>query len=489
MSRTLKLNSIVIEKGKQCDTFVELEYNKHTLTYNTDLYAGRSGDVLDTLIDFFASSCNTVTTPTSTITSLQELKSYQSSQKTGLISPTFQYKTIQFSIPFIVLENDTIMVYEIKPTSTIKPGHFKDAGLKRYLLSLIGIPITHHYLSSINKYFKKKGPVTPESFFYTKRLPEDISHLLPANKELIKKLLSPKYNTQPKLGKHCHKPRPCPFLAQCWQGIQNEDSIFNLKGYPLHDKIDHFKNNIKTFDQIEPGSLNDHQSNQTRTYKTDAPHIDIPYIQKFLAQISYPIISLDFEASHPVIPLYDGCKPFDDIPFLYSIHKLDSPTSPIQNTLFFPDSKEDPRKEFITSLLKDIPEKGSILTYSKEYEIQTLTRFSRKYPELAHKINDIKSRIIDLMTPFKHHAYYTKNMQGSHSLKSVLPSIYPDLSFDSLSISNGEELTKAWEHYLYDTRSELDPKLKEKLITYCQMDTIGIIKLFQFLTGLIKKLD
>ena len=41
------------------------------------------------------------------------------------------------------------------------------------------------------------------------------------------------------------------------------------------------------------------------------------------------------------------------------------------------------------------------------------------------------------MVPFRERWYYTPEMQGSYSIKKVLPALVPDLSYDNLDIKGG----------------------------------------------------
>jgi hypothetical protein len=70
-------------------------------------------------------------------------------------------------------------------------------------------------------------------------------------------------------------------------------------------------------------------------------------------------------------------------------------------------------------------------------------------------------------------------MNGSYSLKSVLPVLVPEMTYDGLEISDGAMASEA-----YFTMGELsDPaelaRLRKALLEYCRQDTLGLIRLLE----------
>ena len=80
--------------------------------------------------------------------------------------------------------------------------------------------------------------------------------------------------------------------------------------------------------------------------------------------------------------------------------------------------------------------------------------------------------INDLMIPFRNKDYYNKAMQGSYSIKYVLPALFPDdpsLDYHNLEgIHNGAEASAA-----FAAMSEVEPKelnnYRQYLLKYCEL--------------------
>jgi len=94
----------------------------------------------------------------------------------------------------------------------------------------------------------------------------------------------------------------------------------------------------------------------------------------------------------------------------------------------------DPRPDFIRSLLNHLDDHGSIIVWNKTFENTRLNEIARDFPEYSDRIDSLLERVIDLMVPFRRKHLYTAEMNGSYSLKAVLPALVPDLSYDDLEI-------------------------------------------------------
>lgn len=72
-----------------------------------------------------------------------------------------------------------------------------------------------------------------------------------------------------------------------------------------------------------------------------------------------------------------------------------------------------------------------------------LNQLKEEYADLAPAIENIQERLVDLMIPFKKH-YRPPEMQGSYSIKYVLPAVVLELSYSELEIGNGGDASSAF---------------------------------------------
>ena len=73
-------------------------------------------------------------------------------------------------------------------------------------------------------------------------------------------------------------------------------------------------------------------------------------------------------------------------------------------------------------------------------------------------------------------------MKGAYSLKRIIEAIHPELSYENLAISHGMD---AVYHYRNLVDDEEQDEVKAALLSYCRMDTLAMVKVFQWLESLV----
>jgi hypothetical protein len=199
----------------------------------------------------------------------------------------------------------------------------------------------------------------------------------------------------------------------------------------------------------------------------------------FISLLEYPLHFLDFETIGPPVPRYDGTRPYQAIPFQYSLHIQEVENGEISHREYLADPGPDPRCLLAEQLLSDITDRGSILVYHAPFERGILRALAVMFPEYALRIEEITSRIIDLELPFKKRDVYFWKMKGSTSIKSVLPALVPDLSYEDLAIRNGNIATQSYMN-ICDSEDLLEiARVKRDLRKYCCLDTLAMVKILE----------
>ena len=198
--------------------------------------------------------------------------------------------------------------------------------------------------------------------------------------------------------------------------------------------------------------------------------------------LKYPLYFLDYETYQVAIPEIDGTKPYQQLPFQYSLHFIKNEGAPIEHKEFLAeiDDKEF-IKHFAEQLIKDIPDNGSVVIFNKAFEPARNREIAKMYPELKDELERINSNMVDFLVPFKQRKYYTKEMQGSASIKYVLPALYPDdqeLDYHNLPVvHNGGEASEAFLSLKGKTK-EKQEEIRHGLLVYCQLDTYAMVKIW-----------
>ncbi len=115
---------------------------------------------------------------------------------------------------------------------------------------------------------------------------------------------------------------------------------------------------------------------------------------------------MDFETVFPALPLFAGLRPYDQLPFQWSVHVVSKPGTEPKHYEFLATDTSDPRRDFITTLCAVMGESGSIVVYNKTFESLRLKELAAFLPEFAPRIANIQGRLWDLLPVMRAHVYH-----------------------------------------------------------------------------------
>lgn len=292
------------------------------------------------------------------------------------------------------------------------------------------------------------------------------------------------------IGLHCWSPYDCGFWKHCTEALPPLN-VFDVSGMQKKTKIKYYAQGIVSFeDLLNKAKLNPGQKMQLQyeLEDTDA-HIEPDKIKEFLDTLTYPLYFLDFESFEPAIPLYENSRPYDQIVFQYSLHYFEEEGGALQHKEFLAMPGKDPRRELAEQLCADIPLGVCTLAYNMTFEKARIKELAELYPDLADHLMDIYGNIKDLMVPFQKKQYYTKAMQGSYSIKYVLPALFPDdpaLDYHNLEgVHNGSEASAAFAVMQKMNQEEL-MSCRVNLLKYCGLDTFAMVRVLDRLKEKVK---
>ena len=291
-------------------------------------------------------------------------------------------------------------------------------------------------------------------------------------------------------GEYCHKPYGCTFWEYCSRDIIPHPSVFDLYRMSFKKALEHMNEGRLTLENMREEKLTDTQQLQLECTLGDKTYINKDGIKEFLTQLSYPLYFLDFETEQTVIPKYQGTHPYQQVTFQYSLHYIEQEGGELKHTEFLGDGVTDPRRALAEQLCHDIPMNVCTTAYNKAFECTRLKELAEAYPDLAPHLINIKEHIVDLLDPFRAGYYYKPAMNGSFSIKKVLPALFPDdpqLDYHNLAggVQNGGEAMS-----IYPKMAEMSPKEREHtrqaLLDYCCLDTFAMVKVWEKLLEVTK---
>jgi hypothetical protein len=209
------------------------------------------------------------------------------------------------------------------------------------------------------------------------------------------------------------------------------------------------------------------------------PIIDTSGLRTFLEGLAFPVFLLDFETVGPAAPLWDGTRPYDRVPFQYSLHILRDRRSEPEHTGFLAEPGPDPRPTLLVSLLEATKGEGSILAYHMPFERDVMKRLAEAFPAARPEIEQRLPRMDDLIRPFRAWHYWLPEMGGSFSIKSVAPALAPDLQYDDLEVADGQQASLTYEALLSGLPAEVAERKLAALGAYCARDTLAMVRVLQ----------
>jgi hypothetical protein len=377
-------------------------------------------------------------------------------------------------------------LYEVKSAADVKPHFPDDVAIQYFVLTGCGIPLRRAFLLHIDTGYVRRGEIDPKKLFAMQDLTDDVRKkqaAILADLARMREVLAAGLPAI-EIGPQCTDPYECDFKAHCWRHVP-EHSIFDLKGRGV-DKWDLYRKGIIRMDDVPLEVLNSAQRMQAEFHRNQREHADPDAIREFLEELRYPLCFLDFETYDSPIPPFDGTRPYRQIPFLYSVHRQDSPGGPLSHSEFLAPPGIDPRDELTERLLAAIPEGACVLAYNKTFETRVLKDLAERFPAHRERLLAIAEGMQDLMVPFRRREIYHWRMGGSYSLKNVLPVLVPQLSYEGMAIQEGKDASLA---YLALENIESDKermKVEEDLRAYCRQDTLGMVKLLEKMRELAK---
>ncbi len=394
----------------------------------------------------------------------------------------FLFNKVLVAVDIPVNRSGKWTAYEVKSSTEVKEQHITDAAVQCYVTVNSGLYLEDFSIIHINNGYERQHMLDYSGLFRINLVKEEIV----AQQEITKtqlincrKVLQLKDMPVNGIGVHCSDPYAGEFTRHSWQHMPDV-SVFDLCRLPVIKKFELYNNRIIRFDQLVADyALTPAKALQVKAYLEHNTHIDVPVIPQWVTQLTYPLGFMDFETFMPAIPLYYKSRPYQHIPFQFSVHIQQNPDSAVNHAAFLGYPERDPRPAFIKALIKSTVNCNTILVYNKAFETGRLKELQQHFPEYSGKIQHILDKIIDLMEPFQKKWYYTASMNGSYSIKVVLPALVPELSYKDLNIGDGGSAMAAFEGMLNMDDAEEKEKIRTALLEYCKLDTWGMVGILE----------
>ena len=398
----------------------------------------------------------------------------------------FSYGGLYCAVDLLRKDGDGWAAYEVKSSTHLQDYYTADVSYQKYVLENCGVRLTGVYLVHIdNTYVLGPEGLDLSGFFRINDLWEEASReqreTVPAVLETAERVLGSAEEPAMEMSEACVD---CDFFGCCFRDLP-ERNVFDLYRLGKKKAVDFYRRGLVSYEQLEEAGV---ISNKTQLRQMDAWLRDRGILAEkeplraFLSTLSYPLYFLDFETMGLAVPIYPGTKPFEAIPFQYSLHSVEKEGGELRHREFLAESGTDPRRAVAEALCRDIPADACVTAFHKSTECGILRKLAEQFPDLADHLSAVADHVADLLTPFQSGWYYRKEIGGSFSIKSVLPAICPgdpELDYHGLEdIHNGTEAMGMYPK-MKDMAPEEREKIRRSLLAYCRLDTLAMVKVWE----------
>lgn len=476
-------------RGFQCPKMLWLDENMSEFAVKTeDSARKRIWDVTQKAARQYFGPCAEVSKDATEGEMLKQTRKFLEAGECKIANAAFCYDMAFCTVDMLLIKDGKLCMIDIHASTKTKMKYYDTMAYDYYILSnALGKKVEKVIHMHINSKYVREGELDLDKLFLMEDCMKEVKQRQKKTKrmiKLLKKQKEQKEEVQKEVGVQCYLPNHCNYWKYCHRDIL-EPSIFSIHGLHARERYKLYYAGIVSFSDVlrEDVELLEGQKMQVETeiYNKE-PTIKKHEIKKFLDTISYPLYFLDFETFQQVVPQYQGVKPYLPIPFQYSLHVLQKEGALLEHYEFLAKEGEDPRRAVAEHICKHIPKNVCILAYNMGFEKSVLKNLALLYPDLREHLTNLQENMRDLMIPFRNHSYYCKEMEGSHSIKAVLPALYPDqreYDYHALAgVHNGEEAMNTFSQ-LNEYNEDERRKIREELLAYCNLDTLGMVKILE----------
>jgi hypothetical protein len=376
-------------------------------------------------------------------------------------------------------KSDSYDLYEIKSGTSVKRENYYDVAYQ-YLIISKKHKIDKLFLLHLNKNYIREDELDIEQLFIAENITEEVLKIIEEVKTARSKAWETAHSKSPKGIEHCCKPGDCPCPDLCHPRLP-DFSIYDIPRITERKKKKLLAMGILDAKDI-PNTfpLNPKQRLIAGLAKSKQEHIDHKAIQKEMENFNFPLYFLDYETFISAIPLYDGYHAQQQMVFQYSLHKMGSIEDECKHTEYLSTENEEPSRTLIKKLSDEIGTTGTIFVWFKPFEMTRNKELAVLHADYADFFINLNERIYDL-GDFVNLGYYLHpDFKGSWSIKNVLPVMVPELSYEDMEIGKGDQAMMAWWNMINDDMTEGEKKkTNEALLKYCELDTLGMVRIFQ----------
>jgi len=376
---------------------------------------------------------------------------------------------------------------EVKSSTGVKDYHREDLAVQTYIAATAGIDLASASLAHVDTSFVYPGGGDYRGLLKAVDLTEEVRAKADEVATWIaeaQEVAALKEEPEIETGPQCSDPFGCPFLHYCDRDKPTIDfplSSFNRLGAKKREELE-------ALGYTDVRDVPDeHLSPVNRLVKSQSLSgevwFDADGAAADLSLHTGTAYFLDFETMAFGVPIWKGTRPYQQLPFQFSLHIV-ATDGEMEHKEFLDISGNDPGEAFAQALIEYCGTTGPVFVYNAGFENGVIRGLAERFPDLSSGLLAIVDRVVDLL-PIARNRYYHPDQHGSWSIKAVLPALCPDLSYDTLDgVKDGMMAQTA---YLEAMAPEITPERKaeigQQLLAYCKLDTFAMVRMWEVFRG------
>ncbi len=410
----------------------------------------------------------------------QTAKLLKDPKVTAIYEAAFMHENVLVRVDILERAGkDSWNLIEVKSSTQVKEQFEEDVALQYWVLKGAGLKVESAGVMVLNRDYVYDGKKLnlKKLFALNDRtdLAKERQKEIATNVAGLHAMLAKKNAPDIEPGNQCDDPYPCPFFAHCTKGMKfPKHPVTDLprlhpsaKGKlaaagvaEIHEVPDDFK-------------LNEMQRRVVSVVRSGKAWSS-GKLGRLLKDLPGPVHYLDFETFMPAIPRYAGMRPYDQVPFQWSLH-VEGNRGKLDHRMFLALDADDPREDLAVQLIESVEKEGAICTYSS-FEARVIRQLSDDVPKLRKPLLALLDRLWDLLPAIRDH-YYHPEFHGSFSIKSVLPALVPEMTYEGMDVAGGMEAGVAFMTMITTEDPKEKKRLEKALRDYCGQDTLAMVKL------------
>ncbi|MBA2776893.1 MAG: DUF2779 domain-containing protein [Chloroflexia bacterium] len=391
---------------------------------------------------------------------------------------------------------DSWVLFEVKSTTSIKKEHVADAAFQTIAFTEAGFDIAETHLIHLNKDYRRAGELTPPTLLAAHNIGAKMQKIRLRTEQDITLALETLQNPDREAVCLCDmgtRNQRCPAFAHFHPNIPGGATVYDLgsiSGKVLGEAL--ARGIVNLVDWPAEIRVTARQQRQIDVLRSGEALIDRVQLRHFLDRLDYPLYFLDYETFQTAIPMFDGCGPWAQAPFQYSIQIVDADGGSREQEFLWTERRANPIPALVERLRWDVGPSGSVLVWNQGFEESRNREMAAMIPEAAEFLLEVNARMVDLMDVVRTGAWVDAAFNGSASIKKVLPVVDPELAYEHLEIGDGSTASERWfEAMLGDAAAMTDPErdaIFDHLRVYCRHDTLAMVRIWEHLHRLIGSL-